>query len=242
MCLFFKSAFSLIFLFNLPNLYNLLGRFFLISSIRSLIKSKLFKFHSSFSSAMIHLQYFWYPVFSDYKNHLCNHLLILMLDQQTNPKWRPPRGQLQTLHVSLSELADLATELLCDPPAAQPVHHLSIMNSLLHLMTDVETQLAGIRETLEVEWLRYNDWLLSESFPSWWRFFPHKNWIVRGGTPRLPLVLSHAFHGHCSLSRPPFLWFFANLYLLREFILGYITKEALLVNWRVICFQFNKRT
>lgn len=89
-----------------------------------------------------------------------------MLDQQTNPKWRPPRGQLQTLHVSLSELADLATELLCDPPAAQPVHHLSIMNSLLHLMTDVETQLAGIRETLEVEWLRYNDWLLSESFPS----------------------------------------------------------------------------
>lgn len=91
--------------------------------------------------------------------------MILVLDPQKTNHWRPSKGQLSTLQTSLAELADLAEELLHDPPAVQPTHCLSLMDSLLHLMTDVETQLAHVRETLEEERLRHNDWLLTETDP-----------------------------------------------------------------------------
>lgn len=92
--------------------------------------------------------------------------MILVLDQQVSAKpWMLPTGELRTLQTSLSELTDLTTELLRNPPVVQPTHCLSIMDSLLHLMTDVETQLATIREILEEERVQHNDWLLTESTP-----------------------------------------------------------------------------
>lgn len=89
-----------------------------------------------------------------------------MLNQQVTPnQWRPPTGELGTLQTNLNELLDLVTDLFRDPFVDQPTLCLTIIDSLLHLMTDVETQLATIREILEEERVRHNDWLLTESVP-----------------------------------------------------------------------------
>lgn len=61
-----------------------------------------------------------------------------------------PLGDLQSvIHEFLALLSELQY--------VQPPHYLAVLESLLHVMTDLETQLVGLRITLERERLIHND-------------------------------------------------------------------------------------